>query len=119
MAVSVLLIDDDPSFREVARRILVAGGLHVIGEAGTVQAATERAHELRPDALLIDVGLPDGDGVTLAELLVALPWRPRVLLTSTDPDAVGPDDVQRSGALGFVPKVDLPEAQLGHLFGAI
>ena len=46
-----------------------------------------------PDAVLLDVRLPDGDGVTLAETLRARPDRPRVLLTSTDRQAVSPDAV--------------------------
>jgi DNA-binding NarL/FixJ family response regulator len=75
MRLSVLVVDDDPMFRGVARRILSAGGLDVVGEACTAEAATIVALELRPDALLVDVGLPDGDGVVLALQLAALPWR--------------------------------------------
>jgi DNA-binding NarL/FixJ family response regulator len=118
MRLSVIVVDDDPMFRGVARRILTAVGLDVVGEACTAEAAAVVALELRPDALLIDVGLPDGDGVVLALQLAALPWRPRVLLTSTDPEAVGPEDVLRSGAAGFLPKQDLPEAPLELLFRA-
>jgi DNA-binding NarL/FixJ family response regulator len=118
VSVTVLVVDDDPAFRGVARRMLAAVGLIVVGEACTAQAAAEAAVKLRPDALLVDVGLPDGDGVALAVHLVGLPWRPRVLLTSTDPEAVGPRDVVRSGALGFLAKQDLPDAQLEHLFAA-
>jgi DNA-binding NarL/FixJ family response regulator len=118
VSLTVLVVDDDPSFRGVARRILHAVGLVVVGEAGTAKGAAETAPKLRPDALLVDVGLPDGDGVTLAVELVALPWRPRVLLTSTDPEAVAPWDVTRSGALGFLAKQDLPDAPLERLFTA-
>jgi DNA-binding NarL/FixJ family response regulator len=59
--------------------------------------------------------LPDGDGVTLARDLTALPWRPRIVLTSTDPDAATPEDVRSSGAIAFVPKDDLPTASLERL----
>ena len=115
MARSVLVVDDDPVFRGLARRMLTAGGLVVVAEAGTVAAAMEMVHEVRPDAVLVDVGLPDGDGVTLAEYLVALPWRPRVLITSTDPDAASAEDVRRTGAGGFVAKQELPNAPLRAL----
>jgi DNA-binding NarL/FixJ family response regulator len=119
MTLSVLVVDDDPAFRAVARRIVAAaGGLAVVGEAGTAQAAAEIADELRPDALLVDVGLPDGDGVALAVRLIALPWRPRVLLMSSDPEAVGSEELLRSGASGFLFKQDLPEAPLKRLFMA-
>jgi DNA-binding NarL/FixJ family response regulator len=108
MPSSVLLVDDDPAFRRLARRTLGGTGLAVIGEAGTVAEASWAASELRPDAVLVDVGLPDGDGITLAHELTALPWCPRVVLTSVDPDAATPEEVRLSGALGFVPKGDLP-----------
>ena len=109
---TILLVDDDPRFRALARRILTTAGLQVVGEADTVAAATAAALELRPDTALVDVGLPDGSGLALASELTALPWRPRVLLTSTDPDVASPDDVRRSGANGFVPKAELPGASL-------
>jgi DNA-binding NarL/FixJ family response regulator len=118
MAATVLLVDDDPAFRDLARRMLTAAGLLVVGEAGTVAAATAAALELRPDAALVDVGLPDGDGITLAAELAALPWRLRIVLTSTDADAASPDDVLRCGADSFVPKAELPNAQLGRLLAA-
>jgi len=116
MPTTILLVDDDPCFRALARRMVTAAGLGVVGEAGTVAAATAAAFDLRPDTALVDVGLPDGNGITLAGELTALPWRPRVLLTSTDPDAASADDVRRSGANGFVPKAELPNAPLTRLF---
>jgi DNA-binding NarL/FixJ family response regulator len=117
MTSSVLLIDDDPAFRRLARRALAGTGLAVVGEAATAAAGSAAARSLKPQIMLVDVGLPDGDGVTLARELAALPWRPRVVLTSVDPDAASPEDVRRSGAKGFVPKQDLPGAGL-HLLMA-
>jgi DNA-binding NarL/FixJ family response regulator len=115
MPASVLLVDDDAAFRGLARRMLTAAGLHVVGEAGTVAAATAAALELRPDAALVDIGLPDGDGLTLARHLSSLPWAPRIVLTSTDADAASPEDVLRSGAETFVPKAELPNTPLDYL----
>jgi DNA-binding NarL/FixJ family response regulator len=111
----VLVVDDDPVFRSLARRTLSADGLVVVGEADSVATATAAAQELQPEAVLVDVGLPDGDGITLARALTALPWRPVVVLTSTDPDAATAEDVRSSGANAFVPKDDLPNAQLEQL----
>jgi DNA-binding NarL/FixJ family response regulator len=115
MSASVLLVDDDPAFRELARRMLVAAGLVVVAEVGTVGAALIAARELRPDSALVDVGLPDGDGIALAAELASLPGPPRVILTSTDVDAAGPEALSRSGAAGFVPKADLPGVALERL----
>jgi DNA-binding NarL/FixJ family response regulator len=105
---SVILIDDDPAFRALARRTLAGTRMSVVGEAGTAAAGASAVRELKPDVVLLDVGLPDGDGITLARELSALPWRPRIVLTSVDPDAASPDEVERSGASGFVPKHELP-----------
>jgi DNA-binding NarL/FixJ family response regulator len=113
---TVLLVDDDPRFRALARRMLSAAGHDVVGEADTIAAATAAALNLRPDAALVDVGLPDGSGIALAGELSVLAWRPRVLLTSTDQDAASPQEVRHSGAIGFVPKADLPNAPLERLF---
>jgi DNA-binding NarL/FixJ family response regulator len=112
---SVLLVDDDPEFRRLARSILDVDGLAVVGEAGTVATAIAAAHELRPDAALVDVGLPDGNGIDLAGVLTALPWRPSVVLTSTDPQAARDEDVRRVGARTFVAKDDLPDVPLREL----
>ena len=115
MSGAVLVVDDDPVFRGLARRTLAAEGLVVIGEAGSVAAALAAAHALRPDAVLLDIGLPDGNGVALARELTALPWRPRVVLISSDPDAASTDEVLASGAGAFVAKDDLPNAPLERL----
>jgi CheY-like chemotaxis protein len=117
MRYSVLVVDDDPVFRDLARRVLAANGLVVVAEADRVATVIEMAHAVRPDALLVDVGLPDGNGVTLAAELSLLPWRPRVVLTSSDPDAASDEDVRRSGAGAFVAKHDLPNAPLKSLLG--
>jgi DNA-binding NarL/FixJ family response regulator len=113
----ILIVDDDPVFRGLARRVLEASGLDVAGEAGTAAEALAVARATPPEAALIDVGLPDGSGVELASEFAALPGPPRVVLVSTDPDAASPDDVRRCGAGAFVPKQDLPNAPLLELLG--
>lgn len=118
MSVSVLVVDDDDGFRSLARRILEGEGMTVAGEAGTVEQALELAWELRPRAVLVDVGLPDGDGVSLTKLLSALPWRPRVLVTSSDRDATTGEAAVAAGAVGFVAKADLPDAEVATLIAS-
>jgi CheY-like chemotaxis protein len=114
---SVLVVDDDPEFRELAGRLLAASGLTVVGEADGVAAALEAAARLVPSAILLDIELPDGDGITLARELAALPWRPRVVLTSIDGDITTTDEAHDAGARGFVNKADLPNAPLRELLG--
>jgi DNA-binding NarL/FixJ family response regulator len=114
---SVLVVDDDPEFRDLAGRLLAACGLTVVGEAGTVAVALAAASRLEPLAVLVDVELPDGDGVALARELAALPWRPRVVLTSIDGDITTTEDARRAGAMAFVNKAELPNTPLGQLLG--
>ena len=114
---SVLVVDDDPEFRELAGRLLAASGLSVVGEADSVTAALAAAVQLKPSAVLADVELPDGDGVTLARELAALPWHPRVVLTSVDGDITTSGEARLAGARAFVVKADLPDAPLAQLLG--
>jgi DNA-binding NarL/FixJ family response regulator len=114
---SVLVVDDDPEFRELAGRLLVAIGMTVVGEAGSVEAAREAAARLEPSAVLVDIELPDSDGITLARELAALPWHPRVVLTSIDGDITTTDEARQAGARAFVNKADLPNAPLAQLLG--
>ena len=115
MSTSVLVIDDDPGFRALAVRVLADMGLAIVGEAHDVASGTEAAERLRPQAALVDIGLPDGDGVALAGVLAALPWSPRVVLTSSDRDATTDADARSVGAAGFVAKDDLPTPELSAL----
>jgi CheY-like chemotaxis protein len=112
---SVLVVDDDPAFRRLAQRILEACGLAVAGEADTAASALSVAGALRPDAVLVDVGLPDSDGITLARELTALPWRPRVVLTSSDAEDATAIEELGSVAEAFVPNNELTSRALYYL----
>ena len=80
---SVLIVDDHPSFRASARRLLEAEGFDVIGEAGDGHAAIAAAQQLQPDLVLLDVQLPDLDGFEVAARLAALGLPSAVILTSS------------------------------------
>jgi CheY-like chemotaxis protein len=114
---SVLVVDDDPEFRRLAGRLLAANGLTVVGEADSVAPALAAAARLEHAAILLDVELPDGDGVTLARELSALPGRPRIVLTSIDGEITTREEAQRAGASAFLNKADLPGASLARLLG--
>lgn len=115
MVRSVLVVDDDVAFRDLAARILVSWGHVVVGEAGSVAEAMARTVELEPDTVLADIGLPDGDGFALTHDLQALPHPPRVVLISSDSDAANGPAARRVGASGFVPKDELPGGFMRHL----
>jgi two-component system nitrate/nitrite response regulator NarL len=115
VSIRVLVVDDDASFRNLAVRLLERAGMTVAGQAGSVGDARECARTLKPAAVLLDIGLPDGDGVTLAGELATLPWQPRIVLTSSDDDVGRADAIDRAGAV-FIPKRELTEAAIRSLF---
>jgi DNA-binding NarL/FixJ family response regulator len=110
MGCTVLVVDDDRSFRDLASRILTSWGHDVVGQAGSVGEAIARATELRPEAALVDIGLPDGDGFNLTEQLLALGRPLRVVIISSDSDAANGAAAQRVGAIGFFPKHEISGA---------
>ena len=115
MPCSVLVVDDDRDFRGLASRTLAGMGLAVVGEAESYAAATDAAERLRPDAILVDVGLPDGDGLDLAQRMAALPWSPRVVITSSVPEITTDAAARELGAIGFVAKQDLVDGRLRRM----
>jgi DNA-binding NarL/FixJ family response regulator len=117
MPVRVLLVDDDEAFRRSAAQFLADRGYDVVGQASTVAEARLAVVQLRPDALLLDVNLPDGNGVAFATELTRDGESLRVLLTSTDSSAVTRRLLERSGAVGFVAKADLMGGDLRSQLG--
>jgi DNA-binding NarL/FixJ family response regulator len=109
---AVLIVDDDDAFGDLADRVVTSWGHVVVGHAGSVAAALEQAAALRPDTALVDIGLPDGDGFSLTERLIAMPWPMRVILISSDSDPANLSAARRAGALGFVPKDELSSLRL-------
>ncbi|HWX96896.1 MAG TPA: response regulator [Solirubrobacteraceae bacterium] len=119
MTPSVLLVDDDPTFLSLATRIVTQAGLEVVATAEDAAGAVGAAHATKPAAILVDVGLPDREGVDLAYELAALPWRPRVVLTSTDSDAgYAIDAPDGHPKLPFIPKNEVANGRLPGLLGS-
>ena len=116
MATRVLIVDDHPSFRAMARALLEAEGFEVVGEAETGVAGLRAAKELQPDLVLLDVQLPDFDGFEVAARTRSETGdAPAVVLTSSrDASDFGPL-VAESGAKGFVPKAELSGGALATL----
>jgi DNA-binding NarL/FixJ family response regulator len=114
---TVVIIDDDREFRFSASALLRLRGYQVVGEAGTVSDALEPLSISQPDLVLLDIHLPDGDGLSVAARLTSEygPSRPRVVLISSDPSAASQRLVRSSGAAGFIAKENLGAASVDDL----
>lgn len=112
---TVLIVDDHPTFRSTARLLLESEGYHVVGEAPDGLSAIDEAGRLHPDLVLLDVNLPDLDGFDVAARITSDPEAPVVVLVSSrDSSDFGPL-VERSGARGFIPKGELSGAAIAQL----
>lgn len=116
ITITVLIVDDHPSFRATARALLEAEGLEVVGEAEDGAGAILAAAELQPDLVLLDVQLPDMDGFEVTAQLTAHNGSgPAVVLTSSRDLCDFGSLVAESGARGFVPKAELSVARIAAL----
>ena len=115
MAQTVLIVDDHPSFRRSARRVLEDAGYEVVGEAPDGTSALAAARELRPAIVLLDVQLPDLDGFEVTLRLTGDPDPPAVVLTSIHDRSDFAGMIARSGARGFLPKSDLSASALAEI----
>ena len=107
-----LIVDDHPSFRQQARALLESEGITVIGEADDGLSAMRAVRELRPDVVLLDIGLPGIDGFAIAERIAAELTPPRVVLISSREAATYGPRLALTRAIGFVQKDDLSAARL-------
>jgi DNA-binding NarL/FixJ family response regulator len=110
--IRVLIVDDQVLVRTGFRLILSAEpDIEVVGEAGDGREAIALARATAPDVVLMDVRMPDVDGIEATAAIVQEPTSPRVLvLTTFDLDDVVYDAL-RAGASGFLLK-DAPEERL-------
>ncbi len=104
MATRVLLVDDHALVRDGLRRSLEVYKIHVAGEAGDGATALRLVAELDPDVVLMDVALPDMDGVAVTKQLVAAhPEVPVVMLTMYGDQATIGEAIA-AGAAAYVVK---------------
>jgi DNA-binding NarL/FixJ family response regulator len=116
MTTRVLIADDQQLIRTGFRMILSAEpDIDVVGEAGNGAEAVELTAELRPDVVLMDIRMPDMDGIEATRRILAGGGEPAVrvlILTTFDLDE-HVYDALRAGASGFLLK-DVPAHQLAH-----
>lgn len=112
---TILIVDDDPRFRMQASDVLETEGFVVVGEAVDGASGLEAVRSLRPDFVLLDIGLPDIEGFEVARVLSITGPPPWVVLTSSrDARAYG-RRLSNGHFLGFIPKEGISGAAIRAL----
>jgi DNA-binding NarL/FixJ family response regulator len=107
---TVVLVDDHQLMRNGVKSTFGdAPDIEVVGEAGTGESALGLALALKPDVMLLDVGLPDADGVALLERLKTASPRTRVIMFSVSTDADCVREAMQGGASGYLAKSVPPQ----------
>jgi DNA-binding NarL/FixJ family response regulator len=108
MRLSILIVDDNERFLEVARASLERDGFDVVGTARSGAEAIQQAEATRPDVVLADIGLGSESGFDVARELVGIDSsHTRVLLISTRLEEDFSDLIETSPAIGFLSKSEL------------
>ncbi|MYV98342.1 response regulator transcription factor, partial [Streptomyces sp. SID3343] len=105
MSTRVVLVDDQEPIR-AGLAMVIAGlpDLEVVGEAGTGTRAVEPAAQLRPDMRVMDIRMPDMDGIEATRIITAECPATRVLVPTTFDDDENVYGALRAGAAGFLVK---------------
>jgi DNA-binding NarL/FixJ family response regulator len=119
MPLQCLLVDDSDAFLEAARVLLQREGVTVMGVASNSAEALRKARALRPDVILVDVGLGDESGFDLARLLTqdGQDGCAEVILISARAETDYTELIAESPAAGFLPKSQLSARAIGRILG--
>jgi DNA-binding NarL/FixJ family response regulator len=120
VALRIMIVDDNVSFLDSARMRLEREGLRVVGTASTTAEAMERARELRPDVMLVDISLGEESGFELIRRLALTggEGEPVAIVVSTHSETDFAELIAESDAIGFVAKCELSAVAIRRLLDA-
>ena len=119
MPLRCLLVDDNEAFLQAASLLLHREGVLVAGVASDIAGALRQARALRPDIILVDIGLGQESGFDLARLLArdGAGAGAGVILISTGAEADYRELIAESPAAGFLPKSELSARGISQILG--
>jgi DNA-binding NarL/FixJ family response regulator len=120
MPIRCLLVDDNEAFLEAASVLLEREGLTIVGVASSIAEALRQARALRPDVILVDIGLGQESGFDLAQILArdGQGVGADVILISARAETDYTDMLAESPAAGFLPKSELSARGISRILGS-
>jgi CheY-like chemotaxis protein len=120
MPLRCLLVDDNDAFLEAASGLLQREGVTVVGVASNTAEALRQARALRPDVILVDIGLGEESGFDLARLLArdGQDGGAEVIMISARAETDYTELIAESPAAGFLAKSQLSAREIGRILGA-
>lgn len=118
MPLRCLLVDDNDAFLKAASVLLEREGVTVVGEASSITEAQRKARMLRPDVILVDVGLREENGFDLAQVLAGdgqADGDAKVIMISARCETDYAELVAESPAAGFLAKSELSARGIGRI----
>lgn len=109
MCAKVLIVDDSVLMRRMIGETLAAAGWEVVGEAGDGREAVEKYRELQPDAVTMDIVMPETNGIQALEEILEINPQARVVVVSALNQTRMISEAIRKGAHDFIAKPFLPE----------
>jgi DNA-binding NarL/FixJ family response regulator len=119
VSIRCLLVDDNDAFLKAASVLLQRAGVTVAGVASNSAEALRQARALRPDVILVDIGLGDESGFDLARLLAQdeQGGRAEVILISAHAEIDYAELITQSPAAGFLVKSELSARAISRILG--
>lgn len=100
----ILVVDDAKVIRMVIKQILTKNGYEIAGEAGNGREALEKYKELKPDAVTMDIIMPEVDGIQGLKEILAFDNQAKVIMISAIDQRESLSDAIKSGATDYVVK---------------
>jgi DNA-binding NarL/FixJ family response regulator len=104
--VRVLVVEDFEPFRQFIHTTLLETKLQIVAEAWDGIEAVQKAEELQPDLILLDIGLPSLNGIEAARHIRKLSPQSKILFVSQESSADAIEEAMNSGAMGYVVKAN-------------